>query len=81
MSIRKYRKATDQGTVTYASSSALVEALRGNSTFRGCMWNEFEGGSGAMAFPRADQVVIFVRQAGSTTEFRQILLEPSFAVA
>ena len=81
MSIRKYRKATYQGTVTYANSAALVTALKGDNTFRGAMWNEFEGGSGVIGIPAADQIVFFVQDDTVATTFHRILLEPSFAVA
>ena len=77
--IRKYRNVEYQGTVSYADSAALVTALRGNATYKGTLWNEFENGSGVLGIPPGYQVILFVQDATVATTFHQIMLEPSFA--
>jgi len=80
LNIRLLRKATYVGTVTYADSDTLLAALRGNATYRGVMWDEFEGGSGVLGMSSASKMELFVQDSVVLTTFHHIRLEPTHAI-
>lgn len=73
-----FRKATYFGSQAHASATALIDAHKGTSEYRGAMWDDFEDGSGVVAYMRADVLDIFVCDSDNATLWHKFRLQATF---